>query len=278
MAFSVVMLANEIGGCRRQEPAAMHNVRASDRVGTIVCNHPAAARLFEELKIDFCTRGQLSLAEACDQQHLDLNATLAALHRLTSPMLAGGLTRPADLSLTELTHYIESTHHAYLHEQLPHLQRLASEVASRHGDRDSRLIKLRTVIDHLASELSSHLHQEEAVLFPWIRHLDAGDVAPQGVANDSAAGAMLQMDREHTEAAAQLNQLRALSDDFTCPAWGSSSYQELMAALQSFEVDLHLHVHKENNELFPRAIALQSMQRSAIKGLAGPARLQPPDP
>ena len=236
----------------------MVKVRASDRVGTIVCNYPSTSRLFDELRIDYCCGGQRSLAEACAQQHLDLNATLAALQHLTSPSLEGDAPRPADLSLTELTHHIETSHHAYLLQELPRLQALAAKVARVHGDRDQRLVELRTLIDALAADLQSHLRQEETQLFPWIRRLDAADGAPSDDPSGSAAVAMLQMDREHTNAAAQLCRLRALSDQFTCPDWGCSSYRELMEALRHFEADLHQHVHQENNVLFPRAMALRS--------------------
>jgi regulator of cell morphogenesis and NO signaling len=32
----------------------------------------------------------------------------------------------------------------------------------------------------------------------------------------------------------------------------------MLARLQTLEQDMHLHVHKENNILFPRAIELES--------------------
>ena len=234
----------------------MGKVRASDRVGTIVSKHPSSARLFEDLKIDYCCNAQLSLAEACDRQHLDLNATLAALQQITSLSVEGDALRSADLSLSELIHHLESTHHAYLHQALPRLQALASEVAAVHGDRNPRLVELRALLEHLAVELLQHLQQEETVLFPWIQRLDAGEAASTPDGSGSAAAAMLQMDREHTEAAAELIRLRALSNDYSCPDWASSSYRELMEGLRQFEADLHQHVHKENNLLLPRAIAL----------------------
>jgi regulator of cell morphogenesis and NO signaling len=234
----------------------MGKVKASDRVGTIVCSDPGAARLFEDLKIDYCCGGHLSLAEACERQHLDLNATLSALQQLTSLSVEGDSLRPADLSLTALIHHLESTHHAYLHQALPRLQALASKVAAVHGDRNPRLVELSALLEHLAVELLHHLQQEETVLFPWIKRLDAGDAASSSEGSGSPAAAMLQMDREHTEAAAQLIRLRALSDDYSCPDWGCSNYRDLMEGLRQFEADLHQHVHKENNLLLPRAIAL----------------------
>ena len=41
-----------------------------------------------------------------------------------------------------------------------------------------------------------------------------------------------------------------------------ASYRELYAALAAFECDTHMHVHKENNLLFPAVVELER-RRSA---------------
>jgi regulator of cell morphogenesis and NO signaling len=40
------------------------------------------------------------------------------------------------------------------------------------------------------------------------------------------------------------------------PADACSTYRLSFAALQAFEIDLHQHVHLENNVLFPKAMKL----------------------
>jgi regulator of cell morphogenesis and NO signaling len=39
------------------------------------------------------------------------------------------------------------------------------------------------------------------------------------------------------------------------------SYRALYDALEGFELDLHQHIHLENNVLFPRAVEMESAQR-----------------
>ncbi|MBI2498490.1 MAG: hemerythrin domain-containing protein [Opitutae bacterium] len=55
--------------------------------------------------------------------------------------------------------------------------------------------------------------------------------------------------------------LRELTDGFTPGAEACNTHRALLAGLAEFESDLHRHVHKENNILFPRALALASGDR-----------------
>jgi len=41
------------------------------------------------------------------------------------------------------------------------------------------------------------------------------------------------------------------------PKDGCNSYRVAFGMLKEFDEDLHLHIHKENNILFQRAIALE---------------------
>ena len=48
--------------------------------------------------------------------------------------------------------------------------------------------------------------------------------------------------------------IHVLTDDYTVPDWACNTYRAMIEALVSFEKDLHQHIHKENNVLFPRAL------------------------
>jgi len=62
------------------------------------------------------------------------------------------------------------------------------------------------------------------------------------------------MEHEHDHAGAQLNEIRILTNNYTPPQDACTTYRLSFAALQAFEIDLHQHVHLENNILFPKAI------------------------
>jgi regulator of cell morphogenesis and NO signaling len=63
------------------------------------------------------------------------------------------------------------------------------------------------------------------------------------------------MEAEHEAAGGAVARLRALTDGFTVPPDGCNTHRALVAGLAEFESDLHRHVHKENNILFPRTLA-----------------------
>jgi regulator of cell morphogenesis and NO signaling len=65
------------------------------------------------------------------------------------------------------------------------------------------------------------------------------------------------MEMEHEVVGEQLQEIRNLTKNFTLPASACKSYQLLYAVLEEFEEDLHLHVHLENNILFPKTLAME---------------------
>ena len=75
----------------------------------------------------------------------------------------------------------------------------------------------------------------------------AGDGPPSAEACDC--------EREHDAAGDLLARLRAATRDYTTPEDGCSSYQLMMVRLEAMEKDIHEHIHKENNVLFPRSLA-----------------------
>lgn len=163
----------------------------------------------------------------------------------------------AAMSMTELADHIEQTHHTYLRSELPRLEKMTEEVASVHGKMDSRLSLIRETFRMLVSELSDHMMKEEQILFPMVRQLDASATTPTFHCG-SLANPIRQMELEHTQAGAMLEKLHELTDSYSAPEWACDTYRAMLDALARLEDDIHLHIHKENNVLFPRALELES--------------------
>lgn len=226
----------------------------NDTVGAIVRDHPALSRLFEQARVDYCCGGQKTLAEACAQRGLDPQAFLQFLEKGAATAAAPEVDLNA-LSLTELVEHIERLHHAYLHTELPRLEAMVTKVSRVHGDKEPRLLQVRDLLLGLSAELTTHLMKEEQVLFPMIRQLEASDTLPPFHCG-TIANPIHRMEFEHDAAGAILAQLRQLTDNYTPPEWACNTYRTLFDTLAYFEQDMHQHVHKENNVLFPGAIAL----------------------
>lgn len=214
----------------------------------IVTNHPDLARELERRSLDYCCGGRTSLSAACAELGLDPAATAAELSGVTT-----ATPEPwADLGPAELADHIESTHHAYLHEELPRLWMLADKVATVHGPNHPELLAVRDTYAALAADLEPHLAKEEQILFPAIRHL-AGSDGTSGSAMP-VQGPISVMMSDHDTAGELLARLRQLTSGYSTPADGCASYHALYDGLAQLEADTHLHVHKENNRLFPMAL------------------------
>ncbi len=224
-------------------------------IGELVAARPALARLFERLDIDYCCGGKQTLATACARRHLDVATTFALLDSAGAALAAGPAeVDAAAMGLAQLADHIESTHHAYLKTELPRLVEMADRVATKHGWRDTRLADMAAAVRDLAEEMLGHMQKEEIVLFPLVRQIEAG--ARAGLRGSNLAAPIAQMEAEHEAAGQLVTRLRALTDDFTPNAEACNTHRALLAGLAEFESDLHRHVHKENNVLFPRALAL----------------------
>ena len=64
------------------------------------------------------------------------------------------------------------------------------------------------------------------------------------------------MEAEHESAGEALAKIREITQDFHIPEYACVTYRALMSGLQEFEQDLQMHIHLENNVLFPRAMQL----------------------
>ena len=96
-----------------------------------------------------------------------------------------------------------------------------------------------------------------------IREL-ATATAPPSFPCGTLANPISVMLAEHDRAGELLATLRRMTDGYQPPADGCASYRALYAGLAELEADIHLHVHKENNLLFPAVVILE--QRWAPPG------------
>lgn len=238
----------------------MSTFQASDGVGEVVARNPALSRVFDAADIDYCCGGKKTLDEACREKGLDTQVFLATLEE-SAREPAGEPIDAAAMSLTELADHIEQTHHSYLRSAFPRLDEMTKKVASAHGARNPNLHQIRETFLALVAELSSHMMKEEEILFPMVRKLEASETAP-AFRCGSLANPIRQMESEHVQAGSALEQFRKLTDRYTPPDWACNTYRAMLDALAHLEQDLHLHIHKENNVLFPRALKMESEKRA----------------
>jgi regulator of cell morphogenesis and NO signaling len=240
------------------------SIEATRTVGELAAVVPGATREFEKLGIDYCCGGKRSLGEACAQANISVEEAMSRLQEGLATSARQEQRNWKDVPLTELIAHINSTHHVFVREESPRIEKLAAKVASVHGKNHPELLEVQQLFSNLANELSVHLMKEEQVLFPYVTLMEEA-----ATANEPAPPAMFgtvvnpvrMMMQEHDGAGDTLKKLRAITSDYALPDEACISYKTLYEALEAFEADLHQHIHLENNILFPRSVALESRSR-----------------
>jgi regulator of cell morphogenesis and NO signaling len=223
---------------------------ANASLADLVTARPGLAPQLDRLGLDFCCGGQRRLVDAVGAAGLDLGEVLDSLAAVN--------TEPNNedwsaMGPAELVDHLESTHHAYLREALPRLSALVDRVTAVHGERHRELAEVQSLFGELRADLDPHLLKEERVLFPMVRELAAATTTPSFHCG-ALANPIRVMMAEHDTAGDLLARLRSATHDYVVPDDGCASYQALYAGLAQLEADTHLHVHKENNLLFPSVL------------------------
>lgn len=237
-------------------------VDAQTPVGQIVAEDLLTASILDRFGIDYCCGGRNTLGNACAERGLDVSEVLHALEA-GKPVEDARPDRIdyASMPLGALADQIVAAHHAYLREALPRLNTLLDKVVAAHSAAHPDLFELRGVFHGLKSELELHMMKEENVLFPLIKELEAATSLPM-IHCGSVNNPIMVMEHEHDSAGVALGRLRQLSNQFTPPPDACPTYRAMLQGLADLEADLHRHIHKENNILFPKAAALEAALRS----------------
>ncbi len=231
------------------------NLRTS--VGRWVAEHPQTADLFEVLQIDYCCGGDQSLEEACWKGGLESLHVHSQLQRLVVGIDDETLEDWLHASLSDLCDHIEHSHHAYLKAELSRLTDLIAKVMDRHRDSHPELADLQNYFISLRTEMLPHTAREDEVLFPAIRQLERfGELADDRI--QTLGKPIRALLFEHLDVGHGLRNIRQAAQDFAVPTDACSSYRDLLASLHRLEIDTHIHIHKENHVLFPRAIRLET--------------------
>ncbi len=226
-------------------------------IAEIAAALPSSVRVFQRHGIDFCCGGKKPFGDVCRERGLRFETVAGEVQTAA----AGQVPSDRDWrreALGTLISHILTTYHEPLRAERPRLEAMATKVAQVHGEKDARLIRVSTVVAELSADLLAHMWKEERVLFPAIDALAAGAGAPLRI--DAPISVM---EHEHDRAGALLAELRELTEGYEPPAWGCATVRALYHGLSELEAAMHIHVHLENNVLFPRALRLVDARVSA---------------
>ena len=205
-------------------------------IGQYVADDFRTAAIFSKYKIDFC----------CNNQVLDSKGGESIDYK----------SWPLDL----LAEYIEKKHHRYVEEKIPVLLQFLNKLCRVHGERHPELFKINELFTASAGELASHMKKEELILFPFVKRMVNATLKNEAIQSPqfgTVENPIEMMMEEHDTEGQRFREIAELTDNYNPPADACNTYKVTYAMLEEFEKDLHLHIHLENNILFPKAIKLE---------------------
>ncbi|HHL2034164.1 iron-sulfur cluster repair di-iron protein [Clostridium perfringens] len=227
-------------------------IRKDYSLGEVVTVYPAVVKKFNDMELDYCCGGSKSLEVALKEKGVDVDKFVEDLNKEFKEFKFENSQYVdwREKSSEELINHIVETHHAETFRLLKEIDSLMVKVFRVHFSHGSELLmKVHSLFGKLKCELEEHLLKEENILFPLMIKYDK--------AKDEKEKKEIEEDiriivNEHEAAGDILKELAEVTDDYKVPEWGCISFKLLYDYLHDLEKDLFIHIHKENNILFPR--------------------------
>lgn len=234
-------------------------------IGEIVAENYRTAPVFKKYGIDFCCKGGRTIEDACATKGIDPSPLLVELE-VVSGTRENAQTDYTSWPLDRLVDHIEEKHHRYVEQAIQHIRPFLNKVVEVHGDHHPELIGIHELFNETAGNLAQHMKKEELILFPFIRKMVQAEADGTELGRPhfgTVENPIAMMKDEHVAEGSRFETIRKLSNDYTPPADACNTYRVTYALLKEFEEDLHLHIHLENNILFPKALEMEATQAIA---------------
>ena len=222
------------------------NITTDTPVGEVVKINYKTATTFQSNNIDYCCGGNQTIGAACEKAGIQ------------PEVLIGQLNETMQESDPDADYM--NRHHAYVRKNIPVLKENIDKIAKVHGDKHPELAKVKDEFYITAGELTMHMQKEELMLFPYIRRMERAKSENQGLPSapfGEVSNSIEAMVAEHQDEGDRFERISELTDGYTVPSDGCSTYAVTFRQLADFEKDLHRHIHLENNILFPKAQELE---------------------
>lgn len=228
-------------------------ITSNSLVKDIVNELPKTSDVFKKNRIDFCCGGNIPLSEAVAQNGLNMDTLISELIVVFEKYenAEKDVEVWTDSNSNTIIDHVITNYHRVSEEELAALSPYVTKVSRVHGDNHPELMKVYELFYEFKKELMEHMAKEEAVVFPLIKQLADGTVDNR----EEAIAMIVELEKEHDHAGEILRQIRAVTSDYELPLDACGTYRLVYARLEALEGLTFMHVHLENNILFPRYLA-----------------------
>jgi regulator of cell morphogenesis and NO signaling len=150
--------------------------------------------------------------------------------------------------------YIINNHHAYVAEVMPEIESLIDNLTQAHSATHPQLPMIRERFAEFRTELLEHMRDEEEIVFPSFKNLEASIQSGSTIALDALSDSISWMEEDHVLTGTSLKSLRNFCNNYVAPEDSSPGFKILFKELINFEMDMHFHIYLENNVLFGKVV------------------------
>jgi regulator of cell morphogenesis and NO signaling len=234
-----------------------------ETIGDIVARDYGNALIFKQFGIDFTCGGKRTVNEACEQKGIQAEQ----VNKLLASAIQSARHPEMDYQNWEiglLCKYVINLHHQYIKTNGPFMLELAQKLIKTYGEKHPEIIAVAGIFEKAGKLLTLNIAKEEEELFPYITLLNTAHkngTIIKAAAFGPVSSAVYLVEADHQKVAIYFEQLRALTHNYQVPPYVLHGFEILYKMLQDYEADLHLHLHLENNILFPKAIQMENEMR-----------------
>ncbi len=226
-------------------------LKKSDRVGMIVAGNIETASVFNYYGINFYSKGNQTLEDAC----IDGNIPMVTLLEDLSHAAELNKCSPdfIHMNMTGLSTYILLKHHRFAERKLVFIKHTLEKIISEYESERAILQPVKNAFEKLSLYLKTHMGYEETILFPFIAKMEKDKTF-----SSSGYRAMTQpialMKEECVREVEKVKVLANVSRNYTIMRSNENIYLITYNVMMELENDLKIHMHLENNILFPKAL------------------------
>jgi len=215
-------------------------------LSALISKYPKFSQVFDKYGLDYCCNGNTSLSDACHFQELE---TEEVVDELIKASIGICQTKQSEESIRSVIREIVSEHHSHLADELPEISLMLEALLSKHGKDTPPLDDIASSFQKLRDQLEQHIEKERTILFPLCVDFDEHPIPLRKLRDPIGV-----LEHEHFKIHSSLRKIRMLINENESLPDRCDQYSKLINRLRKFESGMHLHIHKENNLLFPMVI------------------------
>lgn len=227
---------------------------------SIISRDYRASEVFRRHHLDFCSKGDLSLAKICSLlqiRHEDIVAELNELDKNDDSTQVTGTQ-----GILELKESVRTGYHVAVSENIKQIDAYLRRLVSVH---EEQFPWIRSVLRHfetLTSVVNDMIKRKELVLFPAIDQMSQclqqkTKYATPGFG--SVRNLLNRLTSEHEQNFSTMNKISALSQGFTAPSDACNTFAVAMGKLKELYALMKTNAEWEQDVLFPQINELEQL-------------------